>query len=404
MMHSELKYKKGVTLMELIVYMALSIVVMTITLRFARDNTVSSMRNLQRLEATKSIGEVGSYLAEDLRRLGAKWDQQDTLETEDNVYMDVASGTPDSSSFADFTDNGDLDAFTFRHALYDTVGDVTGWSEVTYSVNGSGALMREEDRTIGGATTNSVVTMAEGVQVFDVDFGLYSSKNYLVDFEDMDQNYISWRSGGGYSATNPTVISSGTAINVSNFVVDELYSMIITQGPTSPSTAVEVDLEMGKTYEAQFEFTPANGLGGVNGGNFAVGTSFLALGIRGAGTDVSTGLDGGDFLFYPGPDDTTRVRRFAFSPSVDKSVNFDIRYSFSGADASGDFLLRAFKVRELNDKEYQFVDAPADIDEKERVKALKIRLAIETFDGGSNTARAIRDSITKVIPIPNNGI
>lgn len=406
------RYKGGVTLVELLIYIMLSAIIMTMVLNFSRKNTVDSVRNLRRMQTTKDVNEISEYVGEDLRRMGAKAgqsrinDQDYVLNVSPNVYYD------DSASFEDFVNNDSLDSIRFRFAEFDDTGAVERWAEVKYFVDDEDFLWRVYYPS-GAADSVDSVKMAPNVTKFNISFGTYTFEGdpdaILYEVEGrLSSDHLKMKPGDD----DPDFSEKELTYNVGNFEwsdfePDSLHVLRLTD--STDETIREVDTVLaGNTYGIEFDFEPK---GSLDHTTFNIDSSYMAVVVRKDGTDDAVaGVK--DFLFYPGvnveihdKDQLGEAFRFIeFTPAEDAEVNLEFRFAFDDqdVDANTSFILSRLKFYRISDDRFTFADTVGEAN-KRKVKALKLTVAVDSKEAEA-LGSTVADSIVKIIPVPNNGI
>ena len=183
--------KKGFTLMELLVYMALLGSIVVIAGRAFTDSTKFRVRTHNIIRANQEAGNVGPLLQSDISQMGSKSDTSYVVH--DTVYMDPWNDNPekkDSSSFTLCTTVGDsnatclassidYDSLFIRYIRYNDSGAFMAVEESHWYVENK--ILKRACRTLAGDTTggncrftnmsvakDSAVEIASGVERFKV--------------------------------------------------------------------------------------------------------------------------------------------------------------------------------------------------------------------------------------------
>ena len=183
--------KKGFTLMELLVYMALLGAIVVIAGRAFTDSTKFRVRTHNIISANQEAGNVGPLLQSDISQMGSKSDT--TYVVHDTVYMDPRNNDPnkrDSSSYILCTtvgdsnstclaSNPDYDSLFIRYIRYNDSGAYKAVEEAHWYVENK--VLKRACRTVAGDTTggncrftnmsvakDSAVEIASGVERFKV--------------------------------------------------------------------------------------------------------------------------------------------------------------------------------------------------------------------------------------------
>jgi prepilin-type N-terminal cleavage/methylation domain-containing protein len=148
--------KKGFTLMELLVYMAIVGIIVLVAGQAFTDSTKFRVRTQNMLKATQEAENVATLFKSDVSQMGAKSSLETKATNGDNdtfssifsgVYMDLANSSSSgagssSSNVADFssfrlnpeepTANSNLNSFTFRRVRYGSAGKYEAVEEIVW--------------------------------------------------------------------------------------------------------------------------------------------------------------------------------------------------------------------------------------------------------------------------------
>jgi len=193
--------KRGFTLMELIVYMALLGFVIVIAGRVFGDSTVMRVRSQSMVKTSEEVGKVSNLIREDLSQMGVKaWGQANSSSSSDNRYniYNVGENNPkiywdevnkDVSSYALYHSSSSsafFDRIVFRKADFDQNGCFIGIREIEWeAIASSRKLVRrcatvqrvlptgvnctpvDNDATLCPSSASSV-TIAENISYFNL--------------------------------------------------------------------------------------------------------------------------------------------------------------------------------------------------------------------------------------------
>lgn len=180
--------KKGFTLVELLVYMAIIGVIVLVAGQAFVDATKFNVRTRNMITAAEQSNDISGLLKEDLAQMGTKSWKEDvsgiaTFHIDSNVFMSVGPSVSvvDSSSYElirEAEEERSGDSLRFRKMAYNESGAFIGVQEVTWSLrnynvsDSTGTLIRS-CKTISGTGTGDCpkddvveVTIAEDVSKF----------------------------------------------------------------------------------------------------------------------------------------------------------------------------------------------------------------------------------------------
>jgi len=187
--------KKGFTLMELLVYMAIVGIIVIVAGQAFTDSTKFRIRTQNMLRATQEAENVATVFKADVAQMGAKSSKEagnavagatygDRFSTVyDSVYMDPkndVTAVRDSSSFLISHDGSGFADLLTRRVRYDNAGHYVAVEEINWFVDNHS--LKRSCRTILGAADDGLcpgnktrdeakalaVEIATGVQVFEV--------------------------------------------------------------------------------------------------------------------------------------------------------------------------------------------------------------------------------------------
>ncbi len=252
--------KKGFTLMELMVYMAIVGIIVVVAGQAFSNSTKFRVRTQNMLKATQEAENIATLFRSDVSQMGAK----SSLETKaadgnddtfsdvfSDVYMDLAtsssSGSGSSSSnVADFSSfrlnpeepaaNTNLSSFTFRRVRYGSTGKYEAVEEIIWYLDGTTLKRRcqilkkaagagDNDCAPSSATGSDLlkydVEMATRVDSFKVQPAIPSaleSEGFQM-FPPSDGNTFKLVSRYGEDGYSPlTVGAGGSSVSLNNFV------------------------------------------------------------------------------------------------------------------------------------------------------------------------------------------
>ncbi len=231
---------KGFTLIELMVYIAMTAIVGIIATMIFGDTLMFNKKVGDKFEAMATMDEVFMYLVEDVSRTGTKVVYNTVAYTNQlNVYNNLASSPPDSSSYVIDT-SGSHDSIVFKTALVDTNWKSQGLEEIKYFVS---LLNDTLKRKVTSKDTNSTITgtsteiLATGVSVFNIEEGLDSTDILFnpTNFNDTEIRDIN-TSGTYLTETNVNTIDTGVVLSGFNNTNDNIIIFEDNGSDLSPSS------------------------------------------------------------------------------------------------------------------------------------------------------------------------
>ena len=434
--------KRGFTLLELVVYMAMIGIVVLVAGEAFSNSTRFRVRSQNMLKAAQLAENVGVLFKDDVSQLGAKSSKElslgataDTFFVErENIYIHPDDATrPDSSSFVIVKDfngvagNDSLGLLRMRYREDGTYGAVEkiGW----YVKNG---VLKRSCQTISGVEDPEncpldeplTVEMAENVDLFTVlpakpQADLANSR--ILPSSDTSEKafrLIPRFGDDNFAYLQATPSSGGTSVGLSGFASNYDFEL---QKPTNDgknanqvflatansnagnwkSLCKKISLESGVEYEISFSMPYSEDASRM----FCPGRDHMSVGFRYV-NDASRPAELNDFLFYPptleGAAEGLRSMRFSVKDSIrDVCLAFTFA-SYSPVAATGTVFLSEVQLRKVESANYQF-DESININEsdaqyvrnKQNVKALRWHLVVNQ---NGETGQ-----VTSVVPIPSNG-
>ena len=442
--------KRGFTLMELMVYIAIMGIVVIVAGQAFSNSAKSRIRTQSMLKASEVAENVATLFKTDVAQTGAKSSMEthatsggeDTFsEVKGSVYMDTTEANRDFSSFRFIPESPapgeNLEEFRIRRVRYSEDGHYEAVDEVTWLLVGDTLKRRcvvvdganNDDcapkGTADDALTPFTVEMATGVEKFQV---LPAIPRQNADATDGVDEYLVFPDATGefkfvqrYDALKkiqPLIVPNegGSSLVLKNFASNFKES-------DDPSTEIEKNLNevyafkntgtddnwknlcedspihLGKdtTYELSFNVYPAPGAEN-DIKAFIPGKDHMAVGFRNSEGEKFSDLD--DFAFYPpaedGAKDIERKMRFSVNSPINACIAFTFSY-YSPAAAAAPIVISNLKLRVSESAFYKFDDDVTYVPTKykKNVKAFQLKLQIKR-NGESGEA-------VLVIPTPSNG-
>lgn len=433
--------KRGMTLMELLVYMAIVGIVVVVAGTAFTNSTKMRIRTEGKLSASQLAEDVGTLIKDDVGQMGAKGAKyskdvgSDSFYVENRVLIDPANN--DLSSFV-YQKGADVsvemggvntahrnDSLFMKRIRYSESGQYEAVEEVSWFVE-NGQLIRTCE-SVDAVTEQascpseeaSRVTIAENVKFFeltpatpgilssDVDVVLYPSGGNKNLFR-----LISRYDGTKYFRLNLTPPEGGNNILLNGFVsnfdteneeytsekkVNEVYAA--EQGGdegTWSDLCTHVTLEKDVAYRLSFMISRSSEKD--KSQMFVPGKDHMSVGFRTADGEKTSVRD---FSFYPpmASEAGTVERVMQFSPS-EKLSNVCIAFDFAAYSpllATGSMNMSGLKLQKDPEASYTFVSGYNPLTgDKSRVRAFQVSLAVEK---NKEIGR-----VKLVVPVPSNGI
>lgn len=447
--------KKGFTLMELLVYMAIVGIVVVLAGQVFSDSTKMRVRTQSMLSANATAGEVALLISEDVAQTGAKSSKElsatlsDEFKVSDSIYINPNGPSPDlkdSSSFrlAVNATTHLTDSLIFRRVHYAEDGKFRSVEEVSLFVE-DGKLYRscrtipntsstadescpEESKTSDVTPVeimdridsfrvlpakprilSSVTTAEDGSTIFS------TSENNSAILPDQDPSIKNFRLVPRYGDeefyfANTSPADGGSAISISGFASNyslenkapiedgkKANQLFVAQANSAPGTwktlCKKINLEPQVEYEISF-IVPfvAN-----DSRLFCPGRDYASVGFRDQSGQKFSGLD--DFLFYfPSAQTDSKQRIFRFS--VDKRLeNACMAFTFASYSPvvpSSTITLQNVSLRKVATSSFEFDPSYVPmVSDKKNVKAFRLMFNKEVNGEVSR--------VNQIILIPSNG-
>ena len=446
--------KKGFTLMELVVYMAIMGIIVLVAGQAFSNSTKFRVRTQNMIRATQEAENVATLFKADVAQMGAKSSMQLRAENgEDDifsgikkaVYMDTVNG--DSSSFrfspAEPSKGQNLDTLTFRRMRYSYTGTYEAVEEIQWFL--ADHILRRQclilDKKSGASDENCAPkgtasdAMAEYAveMATDVDSFLVLPAKPSVSLDGVGATTQIFPPAGdafrlvarfdGELYKSPNVpADGGESVTVSNFannyqpdgtvpddkIKNEVYAF--------PNTGVAGDWQALCSNNAEgfhFTFVPKQEYElsfkvqyrEDNSRMFVPGKDHMAVGFRDSEGKKINGL--GDFIFYPPSaskgDNLKRAMRFTVQDTVRGACIAFTFSMFSPLAARGNITIESLKLEKIASSGYVFDENVTNVPvvDKKNVKALKLNLEISR--GRKGDGKGETGEVEIVIPTPSNG-
>lgn len=441
--------KRGFTLMELMVYIAIVGIVVIVAGQAFSNSTKMRVRTQSMLKASEVAENVAALMKDDLAQMGAKSSMEahatdgsnDTFSgVNDTVYVDPRNATVesrDSSSFqfvpANPASNANLEQFKMRRVRYSETGAYEAVEEVTWLL--AHDTLKRQCVVVGGAGNGScapkgtegddlipyTVEMATGIDSFKVlpaipnasesDLQIFppasGSGNIRMVYRVGVANFLPLDVGAGGESVSLTGFASNYNENSGEIPsvksLNEVYVFENSDLTGSWKTLCEnaannVTFAPGTEYEISFNVSvPTDD--DEKAKMFVPKKDHLAVGFRTVDGERFDEIP--DFVFYPPSvneaNSAKRTMRFSVADSVKNAcVAFTFSF-FSPVASSGTLSIGNFRIKKVAGSTYKFDPTTTSVAlaDKKNVKAFQLRLKIKR--GGESGETIL------VIPTPSNG-
>ncbi len=449
--------RRGMTLMELLVYMAIVGIVVVVAGSAFTNSTKMRVRTQGMLQANQIAANIGTVIKDDVAQMGAKSSKEYTGAMESDgfseVYSDVymnpdatEASERDSSSFSITLDDDDQQVFTFRRLSYDEEGRYRSTEEVRWFLEEEtlkrscwtvmfrvGATVSEDDPCAKMKAEEAIpVTIAENVTHFQVIAGKpnvtveniqmfpnHSGNEFMLvprygenfyhlleannqgsstELSGFANNYDMGANRVQESANDPERVERNQL-----FVAE--YENPFTLTPTSWKSVCNMDANKftfvpNTTYEISFELpsTSRNNKMGM----FIPDKDALSIGFRDASGNRPSQIQ--DFSFFPPVAEVytakQRSMRFSVGETVSDVCMVITFASLSPVATMGSITVENLKLTKVASSNYTFdptwnSESVANIQDKKNVKAFKIDIGVSV---GSE-----KGSVEQLILVPSNG-
>ena len=423
--------KRGFTLMELMVYIAILGIVVLVAGQAYSSSAKSRIRTQSMLKASEVAENVASIFKTDIAQTGAKSSLEtraadgssDTFgEVNTDVYIDPDN---DLSSF-EVTTNGSISDLKVRRMRYDDAGHYQAVEEIHWFVDGT--TLKRSCSTISGTADAETcgddaepTEMATNVTQFIVLPAVPSTSEGDIQMFPSPSGSGSFKlvSRVGVANMLPVIPGDpGTSVTLKGFQtnydedsegipsVKKIHEVYVFEHSDAPgnwktlcaNSANHFTFVPGEEYEISFGVgVPADET--ANAKMFVPGKDHMAVGLRNADGDRFERVP--DFLFYPPSiseaNGMKRAMRFSVPVEAeDACIAFTFSF-FSPLAADGIITISDFRLAKVAASAYNFdpTTTSVAVADKKNVKALQLQLKV-TENGESG-------SVTLVVPIPSNG-
>ena len=430
--------KKGFTLMELMVYLALIGVIVLVAGQAFSDSTKFRVRSKNMLASTESASNLSEIIKEDFAQMGAKsWkdisasSSADVFDVDSNVYVDpdtTGGNVPDSSSYELKRASGN-DSIAFRKIEYTEAGDFLAVRKISWYVKSADSSLWRACQTISGKESldcPKVLANVEPVKMAKqvVKFSLEPSTPGNSSASTSDTLFPASSSSGFrliprvdstgkhfYPLAGITPVEGANSVTLGPFTNANNYSsssgIRAIEAYVAPAVDQIASSDTWKTQCQKFTFVPGEVYSfefnlvyvGDNMRSFQAGVDHFAVGLRTTSGNPISGMD--DFMIYPPQARSASTFRYGnFSVRSSTTACFVMTFAFYSPTAyKGTINLVNFRVLRETDASFHFTESesynPTTGEKKKRTKAFLLNL--DVFNKGEV------GKIRLILPTPSNG-
>ena len=429
--------KRGFTLMELLVYMAILGIIVLIAGEAFSNSTKFRVRTQNMLKASQEAENVGTLFKEDAAQLGAKASlDAASYGLYPRVYMDptnVDDDKKDSSSYAISAIDAAHDMLSFKSVRYTDAGAYEAVDSIVWKTEGK--TLYRSCKTLEGTASSSCpndkllsVEMATGVDTFKVMAAtpgattaaavIFPAPAVPPATENKEFKLIPRFGEGDFLFLTVTPAEGGTSVALTGFAtnydfengtpqLDQRKGNQVFVGEKNSTTGVwsaqcskfslQPDVEYELSFSMPFASEDVSRMFVPGRDHMSVGFRKVADGKRPAQVD--------DFLFFPptmgGASAGKRTMRFSVKEAInDVCIAFTFS-SYSPVAASGKIQFNDIVFKKVETSNYRFVASTIAVTEKKNVKAFRLRMSVSrgAHDGG----RGETGDVSLIVPAPSNG-
>lgn len=200
--------KRGVTLIELVIYIALFTIVTLFLGRIFKSLITNYTTGVSQVRQQTDMRDILELMAREIRNTGLKvyltGSDPYTKNIDDRIVMEAGT---DSSSFYHGQSSSDIygDTLKIKKIVLDKNGDLeTADTNITYYLDGT--TLRRQLNTTDGWLKNSNSVIAENVYALQFEFGILKSTDQLLNQDPIEAGNWNLKSG----VSNPTKSGSTT--------------------------------------------------------------------------------------------------------------------------------------------------------------------------------------------------
>ena len=395
--------QKGFTLVELLVYIAISTIVVVLAATAWYNSAVFSLVSQKSLDLSGRANLTLKTIERDLERMGLSAGQAGAaVSITDLVYMD--EDIDDRSSF-DFWDNSNEDSLVFRTARFDNSQSIIGYEEVTYKLENNQLLrVSAPYGLVDDAGDITTTIMEENVETFNIQLGVYGRKtltgdsvlkNHVIDNSTVSNNIGSFASAAYLATIRDLDPDSGV------FISPTMDDSVLAFQWMDGGNAFEFEPIPGETYTLSFNtYFNEDFISSYNAARDSI-----VIRLKQA-SDTSSLLVGTEpYRMYPSSIASILSRRYDFNTSSNGKIIIQIITSLSRVDGNPEMAFNGFQISQHSLASSNYLsDLSGSLEEqiktKMATKSLKITLGL--MDQVNQDT--IRWESERKIDISNNGV
>jgi type II secretory pathway component PulJ len=395
--------QKGFTIVELLVYIAMSSIVVVVAATAWYNSATFSLVSQKSLDLSGRANLTLKTIARDLERMGLSAGQSGaTVNITDLVYMD--EDVDDRSSF-EFWDNSNKDSLIFRTARFNNTQSIIGYEEVTYKIENNQLLrVSAPYGLVDDAGDITTTIMEENVETFNIELGVYGRKTltgdsvlkeHILDSTSTSNNIGSFASAAYLASIGDFDAEPGI------FITPTMDDRVIAFQWMEGGNAFEFEPVPGETYTLSFNTSFNDDF--ISSYNAA--RDSIVIRLKHA-SDTSSLLVGTEpYRIYPSSNAAIVPRRYDFNTSHTGKIIIQIITSLSRVGGSPTIGFNGFQISQHSLASSNYLSQlTGSIDEqiktKMATKSLKITLGL--MDKVNQDT--IRWESERKIDISNNGV
>lgn len=416
---SKQRLKKGFTLMELLVYMALIGIIVVIAGEVYSNSVKFRIRSEGMLRSTSLANSVADILQEDLRQMGAKvsFETGSLYQTHSVVYNGAGASDADLSSY---TLNDSRDSISFYKTLYDSEGHAQWIQRIEWFVKDENLYRScRPILQIGTAPLSDDECPEDSVAVLMTKYPTTIEFTPAKRLQDGTRPAVCNLSQGCFNApyllqssnkaglSQLTTSSDGADVTIDGFSTNygnnthyasELYLLPHTAAINAAwNDCLLFNFKKDTTYAVTFQIIVPNSSSAPNFlRNFQPEVDHIGVGFRTNEGNVIPAWD--DFLVYPAQKDEESSRYFEFSFPQDVNgvcLVYTIAL-YSPPPINGTLHISNINIYPRDESSYVRCTECTSLESKKNIKAFFVKLGVK-INGETS-------SVEKLVTTPNNGV
>lgn len=423
--------KRGFTLMELLVYMAIVGIVVVIAGQVYSDSTKMRIRTQGMITANEIAENAGVLIRDDVSQMGAKsFLGASGYEAHDAVFIDPYNTDVTKQDYSSFVYKAGSknDSLYFKKMRYSEDGSYQAVEGISWHVDGTSlvrscqTIVNEASAVIDDACPKSDpydVVIAEGVESFKIRPARPAVLSANADAAQLfppgggdSFRLLSRIDGTDFFRAILSPENGGVAVTISGFTsnydaTNELYTTERKANQLYTSEAngnvgewsdlcTKVNLNPDTTYELSFTL-PRTG-NNDNSQTFIPGVDYMSVGFRTTEGNKIEGLR--DFSFFPttaaSANSIARTALFKVNSPVEACIAFTFA-PYSPLFSSGSIAISQLKLIKVADLNFTFAPGYVpELEDKVNVRAFKDSLVVKK-NGETGFS-------SHIIAVPSNGV